>query len=236
VRAVHVLCGTSGFSFPEWKRSFYPQDLPAEKMLGFYAERLDAVEINATFYRMPTEKMLAAWTGEVPESFRFVLKAPRRITHILRLKDAGDPLSYFLQAASVLGVRLGPLLFQLPPNLKKDLPRLAAFLELVPEGFRAAFEFRHTSWFEDDVYDALRARGAALCLAEDDELETPAVATAPWGYLRLRKTEYPDDALRAQAANLLARPWGEAHVFFKHEEEGKGPQLAAAFRALTSRP
>jgi uncharacterized protein YecE (DUF72 family) len=233
---VRILCGTSGFSFAEWKGTFYPGDLPSEKMLGYYAERLDAVEINATFYRMPTEKMLAAWTSEVPDSFRFVLKAPRRITHILRLKDAGDPLSFFLQAASVLGGRLGPLLFQLPPNLKKDVPRLAAFLELVPEGFRAAFEFRHTSWFEEDVYDALRARGAALCLAEDDELETPGVATASWGYLRLRKTEYGEDALHARAAELLARPWEDAYVFFKHEDEGKGPQLAAAFSTLTSRP
>jgi len=231
---IHV--GTSGFSFPEWRGSFYPADLAADAMLPYYAERLGTVEINATFYRMPSEKMLAGWTEQVPGAFRFALKAPRTITHIKRLKDAADPTAHFLRTAAILGARLGPLLFQLPPNLKKDLPRLREFLQLLPApvggrpSLLAAFEFRHATWFDDEVYAALSERGAALCLAEDDELETPFVPTASWGYLRLRKTEYDDTAVAEKAAAASRAPWADAFVYFKHEEEGKGPRLAAAFR------
>ena len=243
---VHV--GTSGYSFPEWRGSFYPEGLAASAMLPYYAERLDTVEINNTFYRMPSEKMLAAWAAEVGDGFRFALKAPRTITHIKRLKDASEPTGHFLRIASTLGARLGPLLVQLPPNLKKDLPRLAEFLELLPSAAAGesalffAFEFRHASWFEDDVYAALAGKGAALCLAEDDELETPFRSTGPWGYLRLRKSEYSDADLAAKAEALRGLSWREAFVYFKHEEEGRGPRLAAAFRAAldgtppTSRP
>jgi uncharacterized protein YecE (DUF72 family) len=230
-----VFVGTSGYSFPEWRGSFYPESLPAGEMLRFYSERLATVEINATFYRMPTEKVLTAWAGEVPEGFRFALKAPRTITHIKRLKDAADPLAYFGETACALGARLGPLLFQLPPNFKKDLPRLTDFLALVPDSLRAAFEFRHATWFSDDVYAALSARGAALCLAEDDELAAPFVATAPWGYLRLRKAEYGETDLAEKADAVARAGWRDAYVFFKHEEEGKGPRLAAAFREALAR-
>lgn len=234
---MRVFVGTSGYSFPAWKGSFYPADIAAAAMLRFYAERLDTVEINNTFYRMPTEKVLAAWAADVPESFRFVLKAPRRITHILRLKDAGETVAHFLATACVMSERLGPLLFQLPPNLKKDLPRLEAFLALIPEGMRAAFEFRHASWMEEDVLDALRAHGAALCIAEDEEREAPFVATAPFGYLRLRRPEYSEADLQAKAAAITAEKWTETFVFFKHEDEGKGPAFAQALRtALDATP
>jgi len=224
---MRVLCGTSGFSYKEWKGSFYPDDLPADQMLSFYAGRLPAVEINNTFYRMPKPALLAAWAEQVPAGFRFVLKASQRITHRKRLKEAGEEVSYFFQTASTLGERLGPSLFQLPPNLKKDLPRLEAFLAVLPAGARAAFEFRHASWFEDDVFDALRSRGAALCVAEDEELATPPVATADWGYLRLRRQDYDDAAVAAWAEKVRGQAWSEAYVFFKHEDAGSGPRLAA---------
>ncbi len=226
---LRVLAGTSGFSYKEWKGSFYPEDLPAARMLAYYAERLPAVEINTTFYRMPKPALLEGWAAEVPPEFRFVLKASQRITHFKRLKEAGDEVAYFFGVAAVLGDRLGPALFQLPPNLKKDLPRLAAFLETLPAGRRAAFEFRHASWFEDDVLEALRRKGAALCIAEDEELATPLVATADWGYLRLRRQDYGDEAIHEWAARLRGQPWNEAYVFFKHEDAGAGPRLAAQF-------
>jgi len=226
---MRVLAGTSGFSYKEWKGSFYPEDLPAERMLAYYAERLPAVEVNNTFYRMPKPALLESWAAEVPAEFRFVLKASQRITHFKRLKEAGSEVEYFFGVASTLKERLGPALFQLPPNLKKDLPRLEGFLQTLPAGARAAFEFRHASWFEDDVFGALRARGAALCVAEDEELATPLVATADWGYLRLRRQDYDAGAVTAWAAKVKAQPWTEAFVFFKHEDAGSGPRLAAEF-------
>jgi uncharacterized protein YecE (DUF72 family) len=226
---MRVLAGTSGFSYKEWKGSFYPEDLPAEEMLAYYAAKLPAVEINNTFYRMPKPALLEGWAAQVPADFRFILKASQRITHRKRLKEAGDEVAYFFQTAATLGDRLGPTLVQLPPNLKKDLPRLEAFLGVLPEGARAAFEFRHASWFEDDVYAALRAKGAALCIAEDEELATPLVATAPWGYLRLRRQDYDDAAVAAWAEKVRGQAWSEAFVFFKHEDAGSGPRLAADF-------
>ena len=224
---MRVLAGTSGFSYKEWKGSFYPEDLPAEEMLAYYSARLPAVEINNTFYRMPKPSMLEGWAAQVPAEFRFILKASQRITHRKRLKEAGDEVAYFFQTASTLGERLGPTLFQLPPNLKKDLPRLEAFLEVLPPRAPAAFEFRHASWFEDDVFGALRAKGAALCVAEDEELATPLVATADWGYLRLRRQDYDDAAVAGWADKVRAQAWTEAFVFFKHEDAGSGPKLAA---------
>jgi len=230
---MRIRTGTSGFSFPEWKGSFYPADIAEAEMLRWYAERLETVEINNTFYRMPNAKVLEGWAEKVPPQFRFVLKASRRITHIARLKEtAAESVEYFFRTAAVLGERVGATLFQLPPNFKKDVPRLAAFLGALPRNARAAFEFRHPSWFADDTYDALRTAGAALCVAEDEDLKTPMVATADWGYLRLRRQDYGDDSLRETARELLAQPWSEAFVFFKHEEEGKGPVLAARFRDL----
>ncbi len=228
---MRVLCGTSGFSYSAWKGPFYPEHLASDRMLAFYAERLPTVEVNNSFYRMPAPKTLAAWRAQVPQAFRFALKAPQRITHQKRLVDAADPVAFFYRSAAELGATLGPVLFQLPPSLRKDLPRLTAFLELLPAGGSAAFEFRHPSWFADDVFEALRVRNTALCIAEGD-LETPVVATAGFGYLRLRRPEYAGPELQAWAERILAQPWGEAYVYFKHEDQATGPRLAQALAAL----
>ena len=227
---MRIYIGTSGFSYAPWRGRFYPEKLPAAKMLSYYAERLDAVEINNTFYRMPAPDQLAKWAGETPAGFQFALKSPRRITHERKLADVGDALARLAEAAGTLGERLGPVLFQLPPNMKKDLPRLQTFVAALPPGLRAAVEFRHVSWFEADVYEALRARDVALCLAESEDLATPVEETATWGYLRLRRQDYDDAARDAWAERLEARSWTSAHVFFKHEEEGRGPQLATKLR------
>lgn len=224
--------GTSGFAYKEWKGSFYPEDIGDSGMLRFYASRFNAVEINNTFYRMPSEKVLSAWAAEVPADFRFVLKASRQITHTKRLKDAGEPLDYLLRNARVLGDRLGPILFQLPPNLKLDIDRLRAFLDLIPDDIRAAFEFRHESWHDDAVYDALRAKNAALCIAHTEDSETPFVPTASWGYLRLRNVIYAGDELNVWADKVRSTSWSDVYVFFKHEDEGTGPALARRFNDL----
>jgi uncharacterized protein YecE (DUF72 family) len=228
--------GTSGYSYKEWKGSFYPKDLAAKGMLRYYAERFGTVEINNTFYRMPKASVLEAWAAEVPGDFKFVLKAPQRITHFQRLKDADDSVSYLLEVAGVLQERLGPLLFQLPPNLKKDAPRLRDFLKLLPPHRRAAFEFRNQSWFDDEVFDLLRDNRTALCIAEaEDDLEIPFVSTADWGYLRLRRPDYGDPELSAWAKRVQQQQdWRDAFVFFKHEEEGKGPQMAKRFLELAT--
>jgi uncharacterized protein YecE (DUF72 family) len=229
---MRLFVGTSGFSYKEWKGSFYPEDLPASDMLRYYSQRLSAVEINNTFYRMPRAPMLAQWSEKVPAGFVFVLKASQRITHQKRLKDSAQEVDYFFRQAAALGDRLGPVLFQLPPNLKKDLPRLSDFLALLPGDARAAFEFRHASWFEDDVFAALAARGAALCLAEDEELATPLEATTGWGYARLRRQDYGPEDLRRRAQSYRQQAWKELFVFFKHEEGGRGPALARDFAAI----
>lgn len=230
---MRVLTGTSGFAYKEWKGSFYPADLKAEDFLRYYASRLETVEINNTFYRMPRESVLRDWASQVPASFRFVLKAARQITHIKRLKDVAEPVAYLFGQAAALENRLGPLLFQLPPNLKKDLARLEAFLSLVPDGHRVSLDFRNESWFDDDVFDALRAHGAALCIEDAESISAPRVATADWGYLRLRRPDYGDGDLVDWRDWVRAQPWEEAYVFFKHEEAGAGPRLAGRFRALT---
>src|SRR5256885_12103626 len=184
--------GTSGYSYKEWKGAFYPEDLPDKQMLRFYGERFRSVEINNTFYRLPKASVLEAWAAEVPPEFKFVLKASQRITHMQRLKDAGDSVAYLLNVAGTLQERLGPLLFQLPPYLKKDAPRLREFLALFrPSHPNAAFEFRHQSWFDEEVFGLLREHRAALCIAEaENDLEIPMVSTADWGYLRLRRPDY----------------------------------------------
>lgn len=225
-----IRAGTSGFSYKEWKGVFYPEDLKNADMLGYYAERFGSVEINNTYYRMPSEKVLGDWTEQVPDGFTFVLKANRQITHFKRLKEeAYEPLAYFCSKAVTLGDRLGPVLFQLPPNFKKDVPRLSAFLDQVPSDVRAAFEFRHASWLDDETYDALRAHDAALVIAQTEDEETPLVATASWGYLRLRKVQYEAGEVEAWASRVLDQDWSEAYAFFKHEDEGTGPALAARF-------
>jgi uncharacterized protein YecE (DUF72 family) len=228
---IHV--GTSGYSYKEWKGNFYPKDLPDKQMLRYYGDRFTTVEINNTFYRMPRENVLQNWAGEVPAHFSFVLKAPQRITHREKLKDSQDSVAYFLKVSAVLGERLGPLLFQLPPFLRKDAPLLADFLALLPRDRRAAFEFRHASWFDDEIYDLLRQHGASLCIAEaEDDLEVPFLATAPWGYLRLRLPDYTDDDLRGWAEKIKEQNWADAYLFFKHEDEGKGPAFASRFLEL----
>jgi uncharacterized protein YecE (DUF72 family) len=235
--------GTSGFSFPEWKGSFYPEDLPAKHMLRYYAERLGTVEINNTFYRMPKREMLAGWCEQVPASFRFTVKAPQRITHWKRLVGAEEDTAYFFGQLDALGERLGAVLFQLPPNLKRegagdggDVPgRLEAFLSLLASPpAPVAFEFRHASWHDPAVGAAVTAAGCAVCAAETDEAPAEIVPGARFGYLRLRKTDYDDAALRDWAARLRDQGWERAFVFFKHEDEGRGPQLARRFLDLWS--
>jgi uncharacterized protein YecE (DUF72 family) len=234
--AMHVLVGTSGFAYKPWKGPFYPADLPDDGMLRYYAERLPAVEINNTFYRMPRESVVLGWADEAPEHFRFVLKASQKITHFGRLKNVANELEYFLRVSQALGAKRGPTLFQLPPNFKKDLPRLTDFLALLPEGWPAAFEFRHGTWFADDVYQALRGRNAALCIADTgEESDAPFVATADWGYLRLRRETYGNGDLDDWANRVRAQSWGAAYVFFKHEDAGAAPRLAEALlRRLNS--
>jgi len=231
---MRVLVGTSGYSYKQWKGRFYPEKMKEPEMLGFYAQRFPTVEINNTFYRMPARELLAKWAAETPETFTFALKAPQRITHQKRLGDVADDLAYFLGTAEAMGSKLGPVLFQLPPYLKKDLPRLRSFLELVPPASRAAFEFRHESWFDDEVVTALRERQAVLCTADTEEGGPPAEVnpTADWGYLRLRRADYGEEQLRAWADRIRAQPWQDAFVFFKHEDEAKGPELAERLTAL----
>jgi uncharacterized protein YecE (DUF72 family) len=230
---VRLRVGTSGYSYKEWKGSFYPADLPEKQMLRFYGERFPAVEINNTFYRMPNRELLLRWAEETPPDFSFVLKAPQRITHHRRLADT-ESVRYFLDTASALRPKLGPVLFQLPPYLAKEVTRLRALLQELPAGTRAAFEFRHASWFDEEVYGALREHSAALCLADTDDEEAPAplLPTAAWGYLRLRRAEYDEAGLRQWAERVKAQPWEDAYVFFKHEDEGKGPALAGRFREI----
>ena len=229
---MRVRVGTSGYSYKEWKGSFYPEDLPATKMLSFYAERFDTVEINNTFYRMPDAGMLSKWSEQVPERFTFVLKAPQRITHQKKLAGAEDEVRHLFDVATSLGPQLGPVLFQLPPFARKDAAKLKVFLDMLPPRSPVAFEFRHESWCDEEIYSILRARDAPLCLSDTDEVSNPdsvVVPTASWGYLRLRRTQYGDGDLAEWARRVERQPWKEAYVFFKHEEEGKGPLFAAEF-------
>jgi uncharacterized protein YecE (DUF72 family) len=221
-----IRIGTSGYNYPEWKGTFYPADLPTSKMLPYYAERFGTVEINYTFYRMPTAKALAGWAAATPADFVFVLKAPRRITHERRLVEIDEPLGYFRDTARTLGAKLGPLFFQLPPNFSKDTGRLGDLLAMLPRDQRYAFEFRHHSWFADDVYEMLRAWNAALCVADTEKGTTPFVVTADFGYARLRDAGYSDDELAAWSERLRQPAWRDTYVFFKHEESGAGPALA----------
>jgi uncharacterized protein YecE (DUF72 family) len=226
-----VRVGTSGYSYPEWRGSFYPDRLPAAAMLAHYAGQLDTVELNNTFYRMPTARAIAGWDRETPEGFVFALKAPRRITHEARLRDVAEPVRFFVEVARALGAKLGPLLFQLPPNLRKDAGRLDALLEVVPPGIRVALEVRHPSWLDEEVYGLLRARNAALCIADTEGGTTPLVATADFGYVRLRDRAYGPAELEAWARTARRPEWRDAFIYFKHEEAGTGPALARALLA-----
>jgi uncharacterized protein YecE (DUF72 family) len=233
-----ILVGTSGYNYPEWKGSFYPSDLPAAKMLPYYASKFQTVEINYTFYRMPTPRLVAGWTAQVPDNFRFTLKAPRRITHDKRLHaaDVADPLRAFIAAAGELGAKRAALLFQLPPNFKKDLAVLNEFLSLLPPKTTAAFEFRNDSWLDDSVYAALQAKQVALCIADSETRETPIVTTADYAYVRLRDEGYGDEDITAWTDRVreLGARCSDVFVYFKHEDEGKGAAFGQRMLALLS--
>ncbi len=225
---MRIWVGTSGYNYPEWKGSFYPAKFPAAKMLSYYAERLASVEINYTFYRTPNEKILAGWNAETPAGFKLTLKAPKRITHIARLKDCADLLQYFLKTAATLGPKLGAILFQLPPYFRKDLGVLDEFLPQLPPGTCAAFEFRHASWMDAEVFARLKARDLALCVADSEKFSTPVEITASYAYFRLRDEGYTPEDLKRWAGVIRdsTSACREVFVYFKHEEAGKGPQFA----------
>lgn len=224
-----IWIGTSGYNYPEWKGTFYPETLAAAKMLPYYAARFPTVEINYTFYRMPTEKLVTGWAAQVPPAFRFTLKAPKKITHEKKLKDCGDLLRSFIGAAGALGPQLGALLFQLAPTYRRDLAVLDAFLADLPPKVTAAFEFRHDSWHDDEVYARLRAHNVAMCIADTGERSTPLVPTANYGYFRLRDEGYQQADIEEWAKQIAERAadWRETFIYFKHEDEGKGPDFAA---------
>ena len=224
--------GTSGFSYKEWKGPFYPEKIKNDEMLAFYATRLPTVEMNNTFYRMPRTSVLETWSGQVPAKFRFVLKASRRITHIKRLRNVEEEAKFLFDTIEALGRKLGVVFFQLPPNFKKDMERLEALLDMLPK-VAVAFEFRHESWFDDEVYEALKKKDCALCLADaEGDLDVPLVSTAKWGYLRLRRPGYTPAELKKWYKWVSEQKWKNAFVFFKHEDAGAGPRLAEKFQKL----
>jgi uncharacterized protein YecE (DUF72 family) len=226
-----IWVGTSGYNYPEWKGTFYPEKLPVAKMLPYYAERFPTVEINYTYYRTPNTKILEGWSQATPERFKLTLKAPKRITHIARLRNTGDLLRYFVDTAGKLGPKLGALLFQLPPSLKQDLPLLDSFLDNFPAEACAAFEFRHGSWLNEETYGRLRARNLAVCVADSDTMATPVTITADYAYFRLRDEGYTPDDLRTWARTVrdATARCKDVFVYFKHEESGKGPEFARIF-------
>lgn len=228
-----ILVGTSGYNYPEWRGTFYPEKFSTDKMLAFYAERFRTVEINYTFYRLPTEKLLAGWSAGTPDSFSFTLKAPRRITHDSKLQRCEELLQVFCRTARTLGPKLATLLFQLPPTFKKDANVLRAFVDLLPEGTRAAFEFRHLTWLDAEVFEILRNRNLALCVADSEKMSTPVESTADYAYFRLRDEGYQQADLERWAATVNALPVTDAFVYFKHEEQGLGPDFARRFIAAT---
>jgi uncharacterized protein YecE (DUF72 family) len=233
-----IWVGTSGYNYPEWKGSFYPATLPAARMLPYYAARFPTVEINYTFYRMPTEKLVGGWAAQTPSPYKLTLKAPRRITHDSRLRNCGELVKAFCGVAGTLDDKLGALLFQLPPNAKKDVSLLDAFLDDLPPKVCAAFEFRHASWLDDEIFDHLAARNLALCVADSEKMSTPVRVTADYTYFRLRDEGYtPDDIVRwADTIGGATSGCREVFVYFKHEEQGKGPELARMLiEALGSR-
>ena len=226
------LVGTSGYNYPEWRGSFYPEDLSDKQMLGFYGGHFSSVDLNSTFYRMPTNRILANWAREVPEGFRFALKVPREITHDQRLRGVEDTLASFCEIARTLGPKLGPLLFQLPPDMKKDVELLEVFLHDLPTGLKPVVEFRHASWLSADTYEVLKRFGVALCVADSDARTTPLEVTTSFGYLRLRRNDYDEAALRSWVERIAGTPWNEVFIYFKPEERGAGPAYAAQLAAL----
>jgi uncharacterized protein YecE (DUF72 family) len=232
---VRILAGTSGFSYKEWVGEFYPDKLPAKDMLRYYATRLPAVEINNTFYRMPNSAAIQGWRAQVSDTFRFAIKAPRRISHSKRLKDCADEMRFLLKALADLGDCFGSLLVQLPPYAKVDAPALESFLAEIPASCRVALEFRHESWLVPAVFEALRSHNAALVQSEDSDGFEPLPWTADWAYLRLRKVSYSEQELATWLSRLASAGVGEAHVFFKHEDGATGPKLAAQLAELAAR-
>ena len=228
-----IFVGTSGYGYREWKGKFYPEKISPREMLRFYSERLSAVEINNTFYHMPTEGVLASWAEQVPNDFVFAIKAPQVITHLKRLRNVGEETEYLFRTLSVLDRKLGPVLFQFPRSFHMDRPALEAFLDLIPGNMSCAFEFRSPSWLDVEILDLLREGGCSLCIADADENPTNEIInTAPWGYLRLRRSDYTDADLSQWMERILSQKWERAFVFFKHEEEAKGPEMAMRFREL----
>jgi uncharacterized protein YecE (DUF72 family) len=224
-----IRAGTSGWGYKEWRGSFYPEKFREGDMLRFYGDHFPTVEVNYTARRMPKPELLENWATQVPLDFSFLLKAPQQITHFRRLKNIEDPLAHFAQVVMSLGIRLGPVVFQLPPNFKKDVPLLTDFLAQLPTGLRAAFEFRHETWYDDQVYNALRSREVALCIADTDDATSPLLATAPWGYVRLRRESYSEAELQTWLERIRAFNWPEVYVFFKHEDDARGPAFATRF-------
>jgi len=226
--------GTSGFQYTEWKGGFYPADLSVAKMLGYYSERFPTTEINYTFRQIPKETTIKKWVDGTPKKFRFTFKAPQKVTHFARLRNCGETMSYFHQVMLGLGEKRGAVLLQLPPDFTKDTEVLETFLKELPEGMRVAFEFRHESWFDDEVYALLEKHNAALCLAESADLVTPRKVTADFGYLRLRREDYTDAELEDWAAFVKRQKkcWGEIYIYFKHEGKGIGPVFAEKFKGM----
>ena len=226
--------GTSGYSYKEWKGSFYPEALPAKEMLSYYATRLKAVELNNTFYRMPQPSMIESWRNQVPEDFRFSVKAPQTITHFRRLNNATPQTQLMLKTVAALEGRLGAVIFRLPENMKKDLKRLEMFLKELPADTPAVFDFRHPTWFDDEVVELLRSQKRVFCMSDIEDLpESYTYKTADWGYVRLRRERYTKAELVKWVKRIKAQNWKETYVFFKHEDEGTGPKLAAQFAALS---
>jgi uncharacterized protein YecE (DUF72 family) len=232
VMKVHA--GTSGFAFKEWKGPFYPSDLKDDAMLGYYASKFPTVEINNTFYRLPKEGVLQSWASQVPDAFTFAIKASQRITHFARIKpEASSAVEFLLKNTASLGNRLGPILFQLPPNMKLDVDRLRGFLAMLPADRKYTIEFREESWFHDDVYSLLRERDIPMCVIDQPDFSSPFVSTASWGYVRLHRFDYDAAALAEWWSRIGAQDWSEAYIYFKHDEGiGSGPPAVEAFRKV----
>jgi len=229
-----ILVGTSGFGYKEWKGNFYPEKISPKDMLGFYAQRFATVEINNTFYRMPSQRLLISWAEQVPDNFIFAFKVPQVITHVKRLKDVKDETRFLFKVISVLGGKLGPMLFQFPKSFRADMEVLKTFLALIPEKVSCAFEFRSASGYDEEVLELLHKKGCSLCTADADENPVDEIIkTAPWGYLRLRRSNYTDAELSAWLERIRLQKWDRAFVFFKHEEEGKGAETAMRFNELS---
>jgi uncharacterized protein YecE (DUF72 family) len=228
-----IYIGTSGFGYKEWKGMFYPEKIPPKEMLRFYSERLKTVEINNTFYHMPTQGLLTSWAEQVPDGFVFAFKAPQIITHLKRLRNVEEETEYLFRTLSLLDSKLGPVLFQFPKSFHVNRPLLESFLDLIPPHSSCAFDFRSPSWHEIEILDLLHQRGCSLCLEDTDDGPTQEItSTTSWGYLRLRRSDYTETDLAQWIGRISLQQWERAFIFFKHEEEALGPQRAVRFQEL----